>query len=238
MATSMDFPSSRSKKYSDNIKQNQDTEQNISFIAVPGPAGERGPKGEKGDKGDTGDAGKPGLDGKQGLRGDKGAPGKDAISALPASNQKPGWATYVNTAKNESRLGADKGQDGWVSVAITTEKNELYLPEKRVSLWNDLTQRINLKALNLGSIITIRYDIELTTFLNNTEVWVKTYCGDDIDSSITFVGNLKYQFEYDLSVEHTLFLTNENMQTFGGIPQIRTDNDASARLKSLYIAIR
>jgi hypothetical protein len=235
MATSMDFPSSRSKKYSENIKQNQDTEQNISFIAVPGPSGERGPKGEKGDKGDKGD---PGLDGKQGQKGDRGLPGKDAVSALPASNQKPGWSTYVNKDSFQARLGADQGQDGWVNITASTDKNESYLPEKRVSLWNDLTQKINLKALNLGSIITIRYDIELTTFLNNTEVWVKTYCGEESNSSTTFVGNLKYQFDYDISVEHTLFLSDEGMQSFGGIPQIRTDNDASARLKSLYIAVR
>lgn len=235
MAKSMDFPSSRSKKYSENIKQNQETDQNISFIAVPGPSGERGPKGEKGDKGDKGD---PGLDGKQGPKGDRGYPGKDADSALPTSNQKPGWATYINKDIYEARLGADKGQDGWVNIAMTTDKNELYLPEKRVSLWNDLTQKINFKPLNLGAIITIRYDIELTTFLNNTEVWMKTYCGDEKSSSTTFVGNLKYQFDYDISVEHTLFLSDDNMQAFGGIPQIRTDNDASARLKSLYISIR
>jgi hypothetical protein len=232
MATSMDFPSSRSKKYSENIKQNQDTEQNVSFIAVPGPSGERGPKGEKGDKGE------PGLEGKQGLKGDRGLPGKDGVSFLPTSNQKPGWATYLNKDTYQVRLGADKGQDGWVSITMSTNKNEDYLPEKRVSLWNDLTQRVNLKSLNLGSVITIRYDIELTTFLNNTEVWVKTYCGDELSSSTTFVGNLKYQFEYDISVEHTLFLSDECMQSFGGIPQIRTDNDASARLKSLYIAVR
>ena len=53
----------------------------------------------------------------------------------------------------------------------------------------------------------------------------------------TYVGSLKYQFTYDLSMEHTIFLENKKMQTSGGIPQIRTDNDSTAVIKSIHISV-
>jgi hypothetical protein len=34
-----------------------------------------------------------------------------------------------------------------------------------------------------------------------------------------------------------LFLENKTMQLSGGIPQIRTDNDASVVIKSIHIAV-
>lgn len=233
----MDFPG-KAKKYSDNLNQSYELEQPLSYIAVPGPQGERGQKGDKGDigpegkQGPKGDAGKPGKDGRDGKAGE---------SSLSPSGQRTGLALYENLNKKQISLGATKGNDGWVRLnfdCLGSDTNEKYLPENGVSLFNPTTQKINLRGLKLGSIITIRYDIILTTFSNNTEVWFRTLIPDHDKHPTTFAGNLKYQFDYDMSIEHSFFLENEKMQNAGAFPEILTDNDAMVATKSMYIFVR
>ena len=240
MAKSMDFPG-KPKKYSDNINQPYQLEQQINYVAVPGPQGERGPKGDigpmgpEGMQGPKGDAGKPGKDGRDGLDG------KPWESSLSPSGQRTGWALYDNLNKKQVTLGATKGNDGWVRFNIDCEgpeTNEKYLPENGVSLYNPSTQKLNLRGIKIGSIITIRYDITLTTFSNNTEVWLRTLIPDFDKHPTTFAGNLKYQFDYDMSIENTLFLENESMQNAGAFPEILTDNDCLMTVKSIYIYVR
>lgn len=237
MATSMDFPATNKRKYSDNINEQLPGELLGNYIAVPGPPGPQGDRGQVGPKGDTGSQGEKGPKGDQGVPGKN---GKDGISILSPSQQNIGWALYANQNKRSIRLGANKGEDGWVRFSIDglgEETNERFLPKESVGLWNPETQRLNFKTLNIGAIITIRYDIELTTYSNNTEVWFRTFVDNTENYPTTYVGSLKYQFDYDLSMEHTVFLENKGMQTAGGIPQIRTDNDASVVIKSIYISV-
>lgn len=236
MATSMDFPG-KSKKYSDNVNNSYQLEQSVSFIAVPGPQGERGLKGDTGDtgpqgkQGPQGDPGKPGKDGKEGKAGE---------SSLSPSGQKTGWALYTNKDQKNITLGATKGNEGWVRFSFDCKgkNNEMYLPENNVSLYNSQSQKINLKALKVGSIITVRYDITLTTFSNNTEVWFRTYIPESDYGPTSFAGNLKYQFSYDMSLEHTFFVENDTIRSYGAAPQILTDNDASMVARSIYISVK
>lgn len=237
MAKSMDFPG-KAKKYSDNLNQSYELEQPLSYIAVPGPQGERG---QKGDKGETGPEGKQGPKGDSGKPGKDGRDGKPGESSLSPSGQRTGWALYENLNKKQISLGATKGNDGWVRLnfdCLGSDTNEKYLPENGVSLFSKNTQKINLRGLSLGSIITIRYDIILTTFSNNTEVWFRTMIPDQDKHPTTFAGNLKYQFDYDMSIEHSFFLENEKMQNAGAFPEILTDNDAMVATKAMYIFVR
>lgn len=233
----MDFPG-KAKKYSDNLNQSYELEQPLSYIAVPGPQGERG---QKGDKGETGPEGKQGPKGDTGKPGKDGRDGKAGESSLSPSGQRTGWALYENLSKKQISLGATKGNDGWVRLNVDclgSDTNEKYLPENGVSLFNPTTQKVNLRGLKIGSIITIRYDIILTTFSNNTEVWFRTMIPDHEKHPTTFAGNLKYQFDYDMSIEHSFFLENEKMQNAGAFPEILTDNDAMVATKAMYIFVR
>jgi hypothetical protein len=237
MAKSMDFPG-KPKKYSDNINQPYQLEQQINYVAVPGPQGERGPKGDIGPNGPEGKQGPKGDTGKAGKDGRDGKPGE---SSLSPSGQRTGWALYSNLNKKQVTLGATKGNDGWVRFSVDckgAETNEEYLPENGVSLYNPETQKINLRGIKVGSIITIRYDITLTTFSNNTEVWLRTFIPDSDKYPTTFAGNLKYQFDYDMSIENTFFLENNKMQNAGAFPEILTDNDSLMVVKSIYIYVR
>jgi hypothetical protein len=241
----MDFPSSaKKKKYSDNLQSSDQQDQsNIMYVAVPGPEGargiqgpkgERGPAGEQGPKGDKGDSGKDGKDGKDGK------PGKDAINILSPSMQNIGWAFYEGLSPKQIRCGANKGDDGWVNLTldgIGKNTNEEFLPKESLSLWNPNTQKIHFRSLNIGAIITIRYNIEIITFSNNTEAWIRTYSERSENYPSTYIGYLKYQYPYELSVSQVLFLEGKVMQSDGGIPQIRTDNDSVVSLKSIYIAV-
>jgi len=239
MAQNMDFPG-RSKKYSDNVNNNYQLEQPISFIAVPGPQGEQGPKGDRGETGPEGKQGPQGESGKPGKDGKDGKDGKQGESSISPSGQRSGWALYTNKNEKEIILGATKGNDGWVRFNFDCKgkNNETYLPENNVSLYNAESQRINLKSLKVGSIVTVRYDLILTTFTNNTEVWFRTYVPESESGPTTFAANLKYQFPYDLSLEHTFPVDSDMMRSYGAFPQILTDNDASMVVKSMYIFVR
>jgi hypothetical protein len=236
----MEFPEFKKKKYSDNISEQLPGELIGNYIAVPGPSGPQGERGNKGDRGERGEQGLQGSKGEKGEPGKDGKDGKDGKSLLSPSEQNIGWACYESLEKKNARLGAGNGDDGWVRIYVDglgENTNELFLPNRSVSLWNPETRKINFKGINVGSIVTIRYNVELTTYSNNTEVWFRTFIDNCDQYPTSYVGSLKYQFIYDLSMEHTLFIENKKMQTSGGIPQIRTDNDSTAILKSIHISV-
>jgi Collagen triple helix repeat (20 copies) len=242
MAKSMDFPSAAKKrKYSDNLDlSGLEENPDVMYVAVPGPQGERGIQGPKGERGPEGLQGPQGPQGEPGRDGRDGKDGKDGISILSPSMQDIGWAHYDSKEKKQVRTGANKGDDGWVNLILAGKgksTTEEFLPKKSVALWSYDSQKINFKAVNVGSIITIRYNLEISTFSNNTEVWVRTFIDYFDRFPITYVGNLKYQYDYEMSVEHTLFVESKSIQTAGGIPQIRTDNDCYVYLKSLHVSV-
>jgi len=238
MATSMDFP--KKKKYSETVKEVTNTE----YIAVPGIQGERGdigPIGPMGPQGPRGERGIQGKDGKEGPQGPKGDPGKSSGQAYESpSGQYPGWAYYANKSTQTSRLGPERGEDGWVSFFLDIDESktiETYLPNRSVSLLNPTANNINLKTLKVGAKIDIRYDFSLETYSPNTEVWIRTLLRDEDISPIGYVGLLKYHYLYDISYCQTIFINSDKIKNYGGIPQIRTDNESSFILKGMYVSV-
>lgn len=195
-----------------------------SFIPIPGPQGPQGPKGEQGDIGP------------QGPQGDRGEPGENGKDAVSVSGQKPGWAKYNNDAPIQHQLGIDQGDEGWVQIYVISknENNETFLDCP--SLWNNSTRRINLIPLNVGAKVDIIYDFDITTFSSNTDLWLRTNL-DKVNFSIsTFVGCLKYQDSYNMSVHQSIFVEDKMFKTTAK-PEIRTDHPAYVSLNSIFISI-
>ena len=211
-----------------------------SYIPVSGPAGPAGPQGVKGEKGD------PGTPGKDGAKGDKGAPGvpgKDGKSSLPSSGQQSGWASYYSEPAPSVNLGISRGEDGWVSLSLLekiSNINEKFIPisSEGSGLYNFNSKSINLKSLEIGAIVDVRYELELTTFSNNTEVWLRTYFSSLSSYPTEFVGSFKYQYTYDISVSQQFFVEDRDVWASLVVPQIRTDFDASIKLKGIHISVR
>lgn len=201
-----------------------------TFFAVPGPQGEKGPAGEKGPNGDKGDSGP---------RGEKGEPGKDGKSYSATYGQNVGWAKYVNSQTNTVPTGATRGTDGWVNVYVKdySNKNEKYLPEASVGLYNPETRRFNFKGLSLGAQVMVVYEFSISTFNSNTEVWLRTFFPESKKEVATFVASLKYQYEYDLSTTHHFTIDTEPDKMSGAQIQIRSDNESAVKLKSVYISV-
>lgn len=228
----MEFPKSN-KSYGSKIQESQ--EQVSNFFAVPGPAGPQGPQGPKGEPGKPGDKGEPG---ERGERGIPGKDGKDGKSYFPVYEQNAGWAIYFNKESKQIKLGADQGEDGWVSVYVDgINKNEKYLPQDSVSLYNPVTRRINLKHLKIGSQLQITYNFELTTFTANTEIWAKSLFPNSEMAYSSFVANLKYDYVYDLSTTHHITLASEVDRAGGIVPQLRSDHTSIAVIKSILISV-
>jgi hypothetical protein len=237
----MDAPFKKSDYAAKVEESNLQLENNtFTFLPVPGPQGEIGPRGHTGLTGPEGPQGPKGDKGDPGTNGKNGKNGIDGQSVLSPSNQMIGWGYYENNSLKEQITGIDQGHNGWVNISlseISENSIEKYLPIGNVSLWNKYTHRLNFKTLKIGSIVTIRYNISLCTQATNTEVWIKTFAGKEEFSPISYVGNLKYQHEYDFSIEQNIFVHDKAMQNFGAIPYIRTDNQGSVVLKSLYISV-
>lgn len=239
MATfkSMDFPEpSKKAKYANLAAQQEAEIKNMSATFIPVP----GLQGEKGDPGPPGKNGEKGEVGPQGPPGEKGNPGKDGLSYFPKYQQNAGWAMYDNSNLQMIKVGASLGSDGWIDIFVDglgSGTNEKFLPEGSVSLYNPETRRLNLKGLKLGSQLQIVYNFELTTLSNNTEVWFRSLFPDSKDEFTTFVANLKYQYDYDLTATHNFPVNKELNRISGIIPQIRTDLPAIAKIKSIYISV-
>jgi hypothetical protein len=235
---SMDFPGTKKSSYAAQVEQSQASpyqENTLSFLPVPGPVGPQGPAGKNGIDGKEGPQG---PEGKPGPKGDKGPAGKDGASSLSSSGQQAGWASYINDNLTSIRLGATRGIDGWVSLYMSSEKNnEEFLPKGTVSLWNSHSRMLNFKGVKTGSQVFVTYNIELTTLTANTEVWLRTFFPAHEQEISQLVGSFKYQNVYDISITQQIFIENQQIWGNGGVPQIRTDFDASVIFKSVYVSV-
>jgi len=242
MATSksMDFPGSKKSSYAAQVEQSQSNsyqDNTLSFLPVPGPVGPQGPAGKDGRDGADGKEGPQGPEGKIGPRGPEGRAG---LSSLSSSGQQAGWASYANTIDKPTKLGISQGEDGWVTLVLDTKdkkQNEIYLPSGCTSLWNSHQRALNFHGIKEGSQIFITYNFELTTYTANTEVWLRTYFASNDQEFVQFVGSLKYQNTYNLSVTQNIFIENNAMWGNGAVPQLRTDFDASVILNSIYVSV-
>jgi len=237
VSKSMDFPKKKSG-YADKVAQQANSKpesESNNFLPVPGPQGPMGPKGDRGPKGEVG---------QKGPKGDAGASGKngkDAEDFAPVYKQKPGWAKYVNEDPDDIKLGASQGEDGWVSFYIDElnkkESIEKFLPDNATSLYGTSIRKINLRELKVGSQIRISYNYEVTTFSNNTEIWARSYFKQTGKELVSFMANLKYQHTYEMTVTHDIYLESEKDRGTGITPQLRSDMDAYANLKSITISV-
>jgi hypothetical protein len=240
VSKSMDFPGAKKSSYAAQVEQSQASpiaDNSLSFLPVPGPVGPQGPAGRDGKDGKPGPEG---PEGKPGQKGDRGFPGKDGLSSLSSSGQQAGWASYTNTIEKPTKLGVSQGNDGWVTLLLDTKdksQNEKYLPKGCTSLWNSHQRALNFHGINEGSQVFITYNFELTTYTANTEVWLRTYFANKDQEFVQFVGSLKYQNVYNLSVTQNIFIEDNSMWLNGAVPQLRTDFDASVILNSVYVSV-
>lgn len=239
ISKSMEFPGTQKSSYAAQVEQGSpsiDT-PTLSFLPVPGPVGPQGPSGRDGKDGKEGPQG---PEGKVGPRGPQGQAGKDGLSSLSSSGQQAGWAGYYNKKLHQVKLGATQGVDGWVKFSVDAEDrrtSERFLPKNTASLWNKHSKTFNFKGLEIGSQVFITYEIELTTFNNNTEVWCRIFHPELEEESATFVASLKYQYTYPISFTQHLFIEDDSIWRSMAYPELRTDFDASAVIKSIHISV-
>lgn len=231
MAKSMDFPVSNKKLYSNIINDQPIKSDILNYEYIKGIQGDIGPQGPKGDKGDPGE---PGIQGPQGPAGPKGDPGKGYESA---SGQNPGWAYYGNTESIDFQLKPEKG---WLKIFLNSqfqEKEESYLPKKTVSFWNYEAKKFNFRATNIGAQIDIVYNLEVETYSNNTDVWIRTIIPGTEKHYTSLVGSFKYQNQHFLSVKQSIFIHHKDDWINGAIIEAGSDNTCSVKLNGIYVSI-
>lgn len=202
-----------------------------TYVPVPGPQGPQGATGPQGPKGDSG------PEGVAGVRGEKGKDGKDGRDGVSLSGQQPGWAKYNNSEIKKVTLGITEGDNGWVTLNFKAgSSNSIFLPKNNEVLWIDASQAFNFLGLAAGTKVQISYNIQLSTYSANTDVWVRALFTKNKEEQVNFVGSLKYQNTYDFVIDQTLYIENESFRSLVK-PQIRTDFSAEMILKSITISI-
>lgn len=202
-----------------------------TYVPVPGMQGPQGSQGPQGPKGD------PGPQGEQGIRGEKGKDGKNGRDGVSLSGQQPGWAKYNNKEIRSINLGITEGENGWVNLLFTIASlNENYLPKGNETLWTDASQAFNFLGLYAGTKVQISYEVQLTTYSANTDVWIRSLFTKNKEEKVNFVGSLKYQNTYDFTIDQTLYIENESYRSLVK-PQVRTDFPSEMMIKSITISI-
>jgi len=242
----VDIPgkANHNKSYAEAVESLQLSENPIpQYIPVAGPQGPQGPQGARGaegPKGDKGEKGERGLKGDKGDSGENGRDGKDGKDAIPPSGQLPGWASYINKDTTCNIVGLSRGNDGWSQVVIDKRNiliNKDFLPKTSVDLWNVETQRLNFKRLKVGAKVSVTYDFNITTYSNNTEIWIRTVFPESNISYTQFVANLKYQYSYDFSVTQHIYLNTEKMTIESPLVEVRSDFDSEFLIKSITVHV-
>lgn len=240
VSKSMGFPGENS--YIKQVKKTQETPNELlpGFIAIPGPQGPPGPTGRPGEPGPKGDPGSKGEQGEKGIRGERGLSGKDGLSYLPVYGQKTGWGLYDSKDTIYKKVGIENGDAGWVSIYLPnqgSQTNEKYLPDNNTSLYSYTSRRINCKHLNIGTQMSITYNILLNTYSNSTEAWIRSYFPESGEEVVSYIGLLKYQYNYEFSITQNVYIDSQQKIVSGIQPQIRTDMDGEVFLKSIHISV-
>ena len=245
MAKNMDSPQPLKRKpYAQAIQSLEQQSQELKeYIAVPGITGEKGEQGQKGDKGekgDTGPQGPKGDTGKEGPQGVRGEPGKGAEGYDSVSGQYPGWAYYKNTDNLKTNIGPEKGNDGWVYpkfILDVERSDETYISQGSKSSFLIDSNMLSFKSLKIGAKVDIRYDFEITTYSNYTDLWLRLFSEKYSDLPTSYVAKLKYQYSYDMSFFQTLYISNSRLKTCVIRPEFRSDLEGSLILKGMYISV-
>ena len=246
MAKSMESPQPLKRKgYSQAIQeaelqQPQDLREYIPVPGLTGVQGERGLKGEPGEKGDTGPAGPKGDTGQAGPQGVRGEPGRVTGGQDVAPGQYLGWAHYKNKKDLATRLGPEKGNDGWVFPKFELDvdgSNSTYMPDGSSSLVLLDSNMLSFRSLKIGAKIDIKYDFEITTYSNYTELWLRLFSEKYENLPTSYVANFKYQYSYDMSFFQTLYLDTSKIKNSVIRPEFRTDAESSIVLKGMYISV-
>lgn len=246
MAQSMESPQPLKRKGYSQAIQESDLQQPPDlreYIPVPGLTGERGEKGPKGDQGEKGDAGPQGPKGdtgKAGPQGPRGEPGKSVGSNDVGPGQYLGWAHYKNKKDLATRLGPEKGNDGWVfpkfELDVDGSNSEHMLDEHNSLVLLD-SNMISFRSLKIGAKVDIRYDFDITTYSNYTELWVRLFSEKYENLPTSYVANFKYQYSYDMSFFQTLYVDTSKVKTSVIRPEFRADTESSLVLKGMYISV-
>ena len=246
MAKSMESPQPLKRKgYSQAIQeaelqQPQDLREYIPVPGLTGVQGERGLKGEPGEKGDTGPAGPKGDTGQAGPQGVRGEPGRVTGGQDVAPGQYLGWAHYKNKKDLATRLGPEKGNDGWVFPKFELDvdgSNSTYMPDGSSSLVLLDSNMLSFRSLKIGAKIDIKYDFEITTYSNYTELWLRLFSEKYENLPTSYVANFNYQYSYDMSFFQTLYLDTSKIKNSVIRPEFRTDAESSIVLKGMYISV-
>jgi hypothetical protein len=217
-------------------KVNIDQLEGLPYIPVTGPRGEQGPQGRVGEQGPQGIQGIPGEKGDAGIDGKNGKNGKDGKSSLSASGQQYGWASYINNSKIAKIFRP--GIDSWINIFIPKSlQNNIvkFLPEGSVELYNPESGCLNFRGLTIGASVSINYEISISVFENNSDLWSRIFIEDGKTEDTIYVGSLKYQGEYTLSIRHSIKVSNEYI--LNSRPRIQASSDQPCEITVKKITI-
>lgn len=166
---------------------------------------------------------------------------EDNITDLQNTIYKMGFADYNDAATSTTPISVSGGI-GYVDLtndANGTYTNIAYLPEGVSNLWDSVNDEFSFTTLNIGDMIEIRCNIEVTTTANNQDVELILEL-----SGGTSPFNIHYTFEnyknigtYHINKFNGFYIGNETTKLGSGKFKIKSDSNCTVKVNGWYCKI-
>jgi hypothetical protein len=163
---------------------------------------------------------------------------KNEITALQESR---GFANYQDTATATTPISLSAGV--WTNLtnnelgALTLNK----LPGG-IDLWNNSTNRFVFTALPLYTQLTGRFDIQITTAGNNSDVDVRALVGIGSASEYAFPLMTQHRFAssgaHQVNIFNGMYIGSNDVKNNPAAIQIRCSGTATVKVNGWYLTIQ
>ena len=155
------------------------------------------------------------------------------ISGLPIDNFKGGFFDYNDVATQSTPIVVTGG-GGFVKLTNDEQgafTNKDYPPAGVTDIWDSINNRFDFSELNLGDMIDLRLDLEVTTTSPNQELDIRLFLGiGQSEYSVPFV-KLTYKTAGAQAINRFNGIYIGNLVTLNGFGEFRIASDANATVK-------
>ncbi len=153
-----------------------------------------------------------------------------------------GWADYNDFATSAAPITVTGGA-GWVQMTndtVGTYTNTDHLPNDVTQLWDAATDEFDFSELEVGDMVDIRLDIEITTPSNNTTVDCQLSLSTGASAfTVHMITGQDYKTAgtFDSIVYNGIYMGSQDVIDNGGQVQVQADKTCTVIVHGWYIKV-
>lgn len=149
-----------------------------------------------------------------------------------------GWADYNDTLTATTPISPTVNVfTKLTNNALGSNTNTSQLPTGVTSMWNPVTNQIDLSQLEINSMVNARYDIQVTTTTVNQAVFVSVFLAIGSPSAYESPKDYK-QFKsagtYPITIWSGSYIGSSDVKNFPAEIRIKSDSACTVRVNGWY----